>query len=422
MALSLESIYQPFAAFFTQKFAADGAPVKFRFDHLPKALIDADFLMPGHPESGPSPAIIKELLSSIIDGVPHLDADGRNVSLGASRISELYHDEILVPALPLVPEEVTDSAAKQALVDQFNATKADALRLWQQNQEMSLLEGAGVAFHPSTAMPATWWNKNDATTWNHQTFRVKGAAEFPRSSAAPSGQLLRMKVDDSTLSSLVQSNVLAPVPPPGPAAAPAALPDPQTLRTLQPVFSAALANSAEPATDADASPAVARPAIAASPPATNFSIQDHVTLNSASLPFAARLGVQRILAADAPTQPMLIFDATISFDYCLVNLTRPWWHDAFIHNRNWRIPRQAKGQLSANDGHGLPAIPVGFVAIKSLSIQAPWTRDDITNLQQSVQFGPFNFDPTLVKGAITHEGIQIIGWLLQDLPDLPPAS
>ncbi len=63
---------------------------------------------------------------------------------------------------------------------------------------------------------------------------------------------------------------------------------------------------------------------------------------------------------------------------------------------------------------------MGFVAVKGLSIQAPWTPDDIANLEQSVQFGPFNFDSKVVNGAIGHDGIQIVGWMLQALPDLPP--
>ena len=104
----------------------------------------------------------------------------------------------------------------------------------------------------------------------------------------------------------------------------------------------------------------------------------------------------------------------------MVTITRSWLFEPFLNNLSWRIPGQGKGQLSANNGHGLPALPVGFIAVKNLSIQAPWTPEDITNLMRSVQFGPFNFDSKVVNGAISHKGLQIIGWQLQRLPQLPP--
>ena len=112
--------------------------------------------------------------------------------------------------------------------------------------------------------------------------------------------------------------------------------------------------------------------------------------------------------------------AEISFDYCIVDIGRPWYHAAFIDDGFWRVPGQAKGALSANDGHGQPALPVACVAICRLRIRADWTPEDIGNLEQSAQFGPFNIDSTVKDGAIGHEGVQIIGWLLQDMPLLPP--
>ena len=62
----------------------------------------------------------------------------------------------------------------------------------------------------------------------------------------------------------------------------------------------------------------------------------------------------------------------------------------------------------------------GYVAVKSLNIQAPWTLEDVTNLELSEQFGPFSFDSKVDNGGVGYEGIQIVGWILQDMPDLPP--
>jgi hypothetical protein len=427
MALSLDAVYRPFKDFFLQKFTGGaGAPVTFRFAHLPRAFVDSDFLTPLHPEWGPSSAIAQELLSAVVDGVTRLDADGRTVWLSTSRLSELYHDEILGPAIPFVPDDVVDDTERQDRIDAFNNAKADAIGLWAQIKALSLLEGAGVEFRPSTAMPGKWWDRGDAGVWSRQSFQVKGAATLPGQPAHPPDRLLRMKVDDKVMRSVLESHVeaRAALQPSPVLAHPVAVLSPPTLHRAQPVFAAALAHDAARADVLRAAPAIGRPAFERQaihdrpPPAV--AIHDEVAPQIEAFPFRQRIEIESMLAVNARTRPVVTSDVTISFDYCVVDVTRPWFHNAFINNRSWRIPGEGKGHLSANDGHGLPALPVGFVAVKRLSIQAPWTPEDITNLQQSVQFGPFNFDSKVVNGAIGHDGIQIIGWMLQDLPDLPP--
>jgi hypothetical protein len=417
MALSLDSIYLPFSEFFSHTFGGDTS-VMFRFAHLPRTFNDSDFLTPGHPEFGPSPAIAQEHFSTVVDGVPHLDADGRTFWLSMSqRLSDLYHDEILGPAIPFVPDAVTDDAEKQGLIDAFNDAKAGAIGQWEKVKAVSLLEGAGVEFRPSTAMPGNWWDKNDTGVWTQHSFEVKGAATSPGLSAPPPDQILRMKADDTVLRSVLQAHVAEPIPPPPPPVRPmfqsVALVHPavmlsrSTVLMARPVFAAALVNDST------------RVAMPARPP-MSVAIHNDVAPKISSFPFRQRMEIESVLAASAPTRPVVTSDVTISFYYCVVSVTRPWLRNAFINNPSWRIPGQSKGKLSANDGHGMPALPVGFVAVKSLSIKAPWTPEDITNLEQSVQFGPFNFDSKVVDGAITHEGIQIVGWMLQKVPDLPP--
>ena len=440
MALLLDSIYQPFNKFFSQMF--DGDPTKmFRFARLPRAFVDSDFLVPGHPELGPSEAIVKELFSTVVDAVPSLDADGQTLWLSPSRLSDLYHDEILGPAIPFVPDDITDSAEKQARIEAFSDAKADAIRDWEKVKALSLIEGAGVEFRPSTAIPGNWWDKTDPGTWPHQSFLVKGAATLPGQPAQPPDQLLRMKVQDNVLRTVLLSQVVAPPSSqPSPALVQSAVKfSSLTLQLARPIFNAALAKdidrdaarttfNAARAQDADQgadrdtarTTRLLRTDLLPDRPVTSVGIHNDVTSEIAFLPFRQRLEIQSVLAANAPTQPVVTNDVTISFDYCVVNVTRPWFHDAFINNPFWRIPGQGRGQLSSNGGHGMPALPVGFVAIKALSIQAPWTPEDISNLQQSDQFGPFHFDSKVVNGAIGHEGIQIIGWMLQTMPDLPP--
>ncbi len=423
MALSLDTIYRPFNEFFSNKFAAgEGARVTFRFAHLPRVFNDSDFLAPLHPEWGPSPAIAQELLSTAVDGVPHLDDDGRTVWLNTARLSDLYHDEIVGPAIPFVPAEVTAETDKQARIDAFTTAKADAIGRWEKIKAVSLIEGAGVEFRPSTAAPEKWWDKNDSGVWIHQSFQVKGAASVPGQTPHPVDKLLRMKIDDTVFRSVLQSHVQmqASLPSTSAGGRPQVMLNRPILMKAQPAFSAALAADAAGAGSPRlVTPALRRAIMLEQPPSTGAMLKEAPPKMSA-FPFRQRLEIQAELATNAPTQSVVTSDVTISFDYCIVTVSRPWLHEAFLHNLSWRIPGQGKGQLSANDGHGLPALPVGFVIVKNLSIQAPWTPEDIANLEQSVQFGPFNFDSKVVNGAITHEGLQIVGWLLQDLPDLPP--
>jgi hypothetical protein len=81
-----------------------------------------------------------------------------------------------------------------------------------------------------------------------------------------------------------------------------------------------------------------------------------------------------------------------------------------------------KGQLTTDDNSGgnIPVLPIAFVAIKELSIEANWSETDIEISKNATDFGPFEVDSQIINNKLSHEGIQIIGWLLQKMPDLPP--
>ena len=276
MTLSLDSIYRPFNEFFFQKFiASEGEPVTFRFAHQPPIFADSDFLNPLHPEWGSQQTVADELFSTVVDGVPRLDADGRTVWLqSASQFSDVYHDEILGPAIPFVPTDVTDDSERQARIDAFNTAKADAIKDWN-NKASSLLEGPGVEFRPSAAMPPKWWDRN-AGVWTHQSFQVKGAATVPGQPQRPPDRLLRMKAFDK---------VLVP-----------------TLLMARPAFTAALASDSLPSrTDREdvigalsRSPEVLRP----DRPLTSTAIHDDLRRRIASFPFKQRLEIESMIAAD----------------------------------------------------------------------------------------------------------------------------
>jgi len=135
-------------------------------------------------------------------------SDGRTVSLlSGSHLSDIYHDEILGSATPFVPADITDQADRQARVDAFNATKADALVLWEKNKAASLIEGPAVQYRPSTAMPRNWWDRT-TDVWTHQSFQVQGTAGVVFLPPQPADWLLRMKVDDNVLRPILQASTL----------------------------------------------------------------------------------------------------------------------------------------------------------------------------------------------------------------------
>jgi hypothetical protein len=330
--------------------------------------------------------------------------------MGTSAFSNLYHDEILGPSKPFIPPAVTDATQRQDYLDNFIQINADAKLRWEHNKAASLEAGEiGDQYRPSTPSPATWWDKN-AAVWTHQSFQITAAAPSATQPTKPNDQLLRMKIDDARFSSMLSARVAAKAPAPALSAKGSAMLRPAATLSRSPAMLATRMGSA----------AVAERQVTVDDMPIKAGRGVSYKAQLATLPFKQRAAFQYEVAQDAPTQPVASTEVTISFDFCVVNVEREWMHDAFVNNRYWYIPGQGKGELSANNGRGAPAIPEGFVAIKNLRIKAPWTAQDISNLANSVQFGPFNFSSDIVDGALCHDDIQIVAWKLRALPDLPP--
>jgi hypothetical protein len=412
MSISLDAIYQPLNQFFLQKFGqGDAASIFFRFSESPIGIYDSDFVVPSHPEWGSSPALAAEQFSYLVDKITRLDPSGHGVWLDPLKISDLYHDEILGPAIPFIPADA-DPDAKQARIEAFGQIKADADSRWSNCKAESVIPG-GAEYRPSRATPQNWWNKSDPGVWTPQQFQIKGASSA--TPEQPSGQLLRMKISDSAIQTILQGQriqVRPPTAPPGAVVHPTGAP--QGTPLSHPIA-------------AMASPQMIAPKPAAGQPVTirpelTTAMHTNLMAQAFAIPASQRMVLQSAIIQHAPTQSVAVTDVKISFDYCLVAAERAWIHTAFLNSKLWFIPGQQKGSLSANDGHGVPALPTGFVVLKNLLISAPWTPDDITHLEQSIQFGPFLIDSTVTNGAIGHAGLQVVGWILQKMPDLPPVG
>jgi hypothetical protein len=135
------------------------------------------------------------------------------------------------------------------------------------------------------------------------------------------------------------------------------------------------------------------------------------------------------LHATTTPQPVATSSMDISFEHCIVTLTRPWWPEVFLMVRNWFVPGYPRAAFSNAKGDGdpglLPVLASGFVAIRNLKISTQWSGDDLTAMQKSASFGPFSLigrEFNAGTGTLSCPAIQIIGWFCEALPILPPAS
>ena len=98
MALSLDSIFQPFNDFFMKKFATKEAEsLLFRFARLPHTFVDDDFLNPQHPDWDPTP-FAQQVFSEMFDTgkSPTTIVQEKGLAqISDSGVVERYCDEVI---------------------------------------------------------------------------------------------------------------------------------------------------------------------------------------------------------------------------------------------------------------------------------------------------------------------------------------
>jgi hypothetical protein len=116
----------------------------------------------------------------------------------------------------------------------------------------------------------------------------------------------------------------------------------------------------------------------------------------------------------------------ISFQYCLVTARRPWLSGGFLTARNWYIPRVQAGEIASGTGQGdglFEVIPTAALCIRNLTIEAKWSAEEKVTLQNFSKFGPFSLvGKTLSENSLHCPGTQIVGWIFEPMPLLPPNS
>ena len=425
MALSLQSIYRPVNDFFLNKYKTDTAsPIFFRFDKFGSVIADDDFT---------DAAEAQETFSDLTNRLPVEDSNGIYIFFGASLIDSEYR-RLLSASIPFV--DPTDPN-KEAIIDAFIKIKAEGNREWER---LSLPRGAGVVddYRASFAFPVNWYDRNNNEIWTKQSFEIKESVSAPVDARAES-QLWKLKLDDAHLERILPAlTTVEPSPielrrdvvrmrPILTRAGPVdvmAVHDHRTrpLLMVEPAAAASPRLLVRPA----AGPQLAGPQVMVRAPgalagAGATPVRQNLTTSLHRLELTNRLVVVHYIRENAPTQPSTTSSLKITFEYCGVNIRRPWMMDGLTKNKSWFIPGFAKGQETArNSTVNLSILPIGFIAIKNLSIEANWSELDISTSKGATDFGPFEVRSEIIDNKLSHEGVQIIGWLVQHMPELPP--
>jgi hypothetical protein len=134
------------------------------------------------------------------------------------------------------------------------------------------------------------------------------------------------------------------------------------------------------------------------------------------------------LNAAASSREVTSSSISLSSEYCLVNVTRPWLSTGFLTLRNWYMEGFRDGELASGSGIGgmpLEVIPVAALVVRKLSIRAAWSHEEQQSLQDTLSFGPFSLQGRSVdqvSGVITCPDMQIVAWICEPMPRLPPAA
>lgn len=432
MALSLDSIYKPVNDFFLNHFKTDDAsPVFFRFDKFGSVIDDTNFIVPDSPEDT---GLAEESFSDLVNRLPLEDSDGVNIIFTESLIDDMYYHRLLNASIPFV---ATDDPNKDAIINSVSKMVSDAKGEYE---KLSLARRSiPDYFRASFSTPGKWYDKNNKDIWTNHSFQASETVTTPVDNNSKF-QLWRLKVNDAILHRILpvetsafnnpaelhkqvlmmKANFIDPVTPISRKVAignnlfnaTTRVSNQRTTLLQNQVVNSNTANRLKDVIVADHSADTSAP---------TFTIQANLQKTISGLALKQRLFISDYIKGNAPTQSVNTNSITVSFDYCLVSIRRPWFLDTFIKNNTWFVPGTIKGQLSASDTDGsLSVLPIGFVAIKNLSIAANWTTQDIATSKNATDFGPFEVTYDSVSNKLCHDGIQIIGWVLQKMPDLPP--
>ena len=407
----------------------------------PATLIDPDGFKLHAADAALDPALATQEFTRLTNLLFALD--------GASATPRLEHlsvqyEMLLVGAQPLSAALLTSFGAVRGVADQLFRDNTVGYKV--REGEPPIL----AQYHPSRATPATWYDPAASHNWT--TFSTGASDTTPDPPhrpplEPPPWRLPRLEfrvLPEEVRPALQRPELITPIlqhfalkrrsvavadaleATPVPAAIPAAAISPSLLSAVH------LTSFSATPISATALTAVVRDHQSG----TLFDgesaelMRDHRTTELSDALFHAALTPVlgqfiNTLPVETPTTPSL----TIAFEYCLVEIDRPWFSAEYLQIPEWYIPGYRAGELTMGrlaDGQGpLATMPTHLILTRKISISGQWSQADVDTAKNSVALGPFN----LVGGSFDEQhttftcpGLFVLGVVLHHLPSLPPTG
>jgi hypothetical protein len=398
MPVNDRSLFEPLHTFFKSKFvesfsegAIDPGDTFFRFESASEFISTADLLEVIGGKEAFSKVKLGELASRL--AVVSFIYDGIYQHRRLERLDQVYSDII-------VKHSQFAAGESSAELNLFASLKAKALKLIEDNERMAS-DGSISSYLNSSFTPSGWLLPTTTELWTHHTITPDKYNKHPPG--------LWTTDTLQAVSSISNSSVGLAEPRADGAPTPASDLSSGLWRIVPAVNDAI-------DVDADYSHLEAPPS-AVHEPLANAS---HNSMQSDS-----HSGFMNLEFLEQAKREHLEADkVNLDFEYVVVYIERPWLHLPFLQGNFWSLPGLEAGDLTG--GHdiqsAISALPVGFVAVKNLRISANWTEQDKVHAQSASHFGPFALDTDNSLSTVSARGVQVIGWINQMLPPLPPRS
>jgi hypothetical protein len=353
-----------------------------------------------------------EAFSDLVDSVPALSPLYEPVGISLSQIYALMLQATVHPG---------------PVADAFAAAQASFAGLVRGS-----LENPAAQYHPSVPAPRTWCDPSGQAQWTTVSIGPDNPPPPPPPPALREILARPTLMQWHVTQTPVERPVLAGRPGVRPMAATAAPPPIANMNATRLRIAALRPNLANLAIEAP---------VTTVPPAALTRLQ------------AMRVGLQPMLAIKvaltpavpspaAPTpppvqgQPVTTSRLKATFKFLRVEIKRPWVNTTLLHLPGWSIDGIAAGAISNgktdNNPGMLPLLPIAFIAVKDINISGSWSDSDRQAAGAALaggtnaSFGPFtlsaNGSPagTFNASSLVVPGIQIIAWICNVIPLLPP--
>lgn len=374
------------------------------------SMIDPSDFMDDHTGVADLKAI--EQLSILGDRLPHIE----EVFIpDTGRLSSAY--ETLIESAVFSGAKII-AEDKSSYIARFGEEKSDALLKLDEGRKASISMPEG-SYLPVYGFPKKWYDIS-GPFWINKTFSATETPP-PATPAPPPGKRpflgwrTKLMVDPQVL---ITPDIITPPP----AAQPAKFNIPlrtRFQRINRPVNLAATVRpiNATVALNTTINQVAVKPVM---------EMRNLNLLNKINFSDRVRVTQQLVKDDTANVAPVRSNAFSMSFDYCLVYLERPWFHTSlFTFSNMWYSLSLQENFFSngikddSNNGI-LKCIPTAMILIKNLKITAAWTDDDKSNAKNSIGLGVFNLNNSeFIDNTLITPGMQIIGWMCEVLPKLP---